>query len=224
MGFEVVGGTFEDLFFMVSQIFLFRFLVEGTDKDRVMFGEIEVNDASAAAFTSTGQPHSRLPKSACSLYDITFLRVLHQFVLELSIVLITDHRRYDGRNLGMFDEYQRRVYVTSYHVSSAGCGKLGFISDGHAGHDDDLFRGQFLVLIEGGQDDLSALGVGFVHGPAAVSERVLREPLGIAAFLGPLRPRMPVAVQADPDHPRDAAAAAELRGAGIGSRRPDGGE
>lgn len=63
-----------------------------------------------------------------------------------------------------------------------------------------------------------------MDGTAAVPEGVLREPLGIAAFLGPLRPRMPVTMQADPDHPRNPAAAAKFCGAGIGSRRPDGGE
>ncbi|HEY5705570.1 MAG TPA: hypothetical protein VIS96_08365 [Terrimicrobiaceae bacterium] len=78
---------------------------------------------------------------------------------------------------------------------------LGFLSDGHTRHGDDLFRGQFLVLIEGRQDHLSALGVGFTHGPAAVPEGVLREPLRIAALFGALRPGMPVAVEMTPDTP-----------------------
>lgn len=63
-----------------------------------------------------------------------------------------------------------------------------------------------------------------MHGAAAVSERVLGEPLRIAACLGPLRPRITITVQADAGHSGNSAPSAKLRGTRVGSRRLDRGK
>jgi len=50
-------------------------------------------------------------------------------------------------------------------------------------------------VLEGGDDDFCALGVGVVDGFGVVTERLLRETFGIAAFQGALGPGITVGMK-----------------------------
>jgi hypothetical protein len=80
------------------------------------------------------------------------------------------------------------------------------------GHGDDLALRDRLIFIERWNDYECAFGIGFMHGAAAMSERILGESLRIAARLGTLRPGVPIAMEADPGHPGDAAPPTEIAG------------
>lgn len=91
---------------------------------------------------------------------------------------------------------------------------LGSGGDGQRNHRG--VRPILFVVLQRWQRDLGLSGVGTVHGLAVMAEGELGEAFGVAGGLGPLSPRVAVAVEADAGDAQTPAALAELVGAVAG--------
>jgi len=131
-------------------------------------------------------------------------------------LLVGEVRGHRAEIVKKFDKSDKNAPPITFGVFKV---NLELLSDGspvllniYADQSVDLSK---LVVVQRWADHNGTFCVCVMNGFAAVPECFLREPLGVAARFGALRPRMAIAVQADAANSCHSAPAAKLRGAVI---------